>query len=269
MVEGVCEIWIARIPEFTEHQAALDGVLTPAERAHVDGINGGQATARLSRGLLRLLLARYLNLPPAEIEIDRSCPNCGRSHGRPRLLRRSEVAMGTSKGDDPPEASRGSAAVEAVEFSVTHGGDLLVLAFAGNAPVGVDVEPIGALEDVGADLVDFTLTAAERLRLLEVPVPQRRRIFLRHWTGKEAILKALGTGLDVEPQAIALPSFPIKGRVSVALPGSPAVDLWISEVEVGPEHVCTLATGQELRELRSAHLSPSFLIDRSGEDLAQ
>jgi 4'-phosphopantetheinyl transferase len=263
LFEGVCDIWIASIPEFTEHQAALDSVLTPDERAHVHRIHGGQATARLSRGLLRLVLARYLNLPPAEIEIDRSCPDCGRSHGRPRLRRRPETAIKTSKGDDPLEPPRGSAAVEAIEFSVTHGGDLLVLAFAGNAPVGVDVEPIGALEDVGAELLDFTLTAAERLRLLEVPAPQRKRIFLRHWTGKEAILKALGTGLDVEPQAVTLPPFPIKGKASVTLPGSPPVDLWISDVEVGPAHVCTLATGQEVRELRSARLSPSFVLGRS------
>ena len=246
LLEGGCEIWIASISEFTEHQAALDGVLTPDERAHVHQIRGGRATARLSRGLLRLILARYLNLPPAEIEIDRSCPDCGRSHGRPRLWRRPETA------------------IEAIEFSVTHGGDLLVLAFASNAPVGVDVEPIGALEDVCAELLDFTLTAAERLRLLEVPAPQRKRIFLRHWTGKEAILKALGTGLDVEPQAVTLPPFPITGKASVTLPGSPPVDLWISDVEVGPAHVCTLATGQEVRELRSARLSPSFILDRRG-----
>jgi 4'-phosphopantetheinyl transferase len=246
LFEGGCEIWIASIPEFTQHQTALDGVLTPEERAHVSHLRGGRATARLSRGLLRLVLARYLNLPPAEIAIDRTCPDCGRSHGRPRLRRRHETAM------------------EAIEFSVTHGGDLLVLAFAGSPPVGVDVEPVGALEDVRAELVDFTLTAAERVRLLEVPAPERTRIFLRHWTGKEAILKALGTGLDVEPQAVSLPPFPINGKASVTLPGSPSVDLWITDVEVGPAHVCTLATGQEVRELRSARLSPGFILGRRG-----
>jgi 4'-phosphopantetheinyl transferase len=265
LLEGRCEIWIASIPEFTEHQAALDEVLTPDERAHVHRIREGRATARLSRGLLRLVLARYLNLPPAEIEIDRSCPDCGRSHGRPRLRRRPGTATARiSKGDDPLEPPRGSAAVGAIEFSVTHGGDLLVLAFADSTPIGVDVEPIGALEDVGAELLDFALTATERLRLLEVSAPQRRRIFLQHWTGKEAILKALGTGLDVEPQAVALPPFPIRGKVSVTLPGSPSVDLWISDVEVGPAHVCTLATGREVREIRSAPLSPSFVLGTRG-----
>ena len=244
MFEGACEIWIASIPEFAEHQAALDGVLTPEERAHVERVREGQATARLSRGLLRLVLARYLDLPPAEIEIDRSCPYCDRLHGRPRLLRRPETAL------------------ESIEFSVSHGGDLLVLAFVGHAPVGVDIEPIGASEVVAAELLDFTLTADERARLQDLPAPQRRRMFLRLWTGKEAVLKALGTGLDVEPQAVALPPFPIGGKVAVTLPGSPPVDLWVKDVEVGPAHVCTLATRQEVRELRSARLSPSLILDR-------
>ena len=244
MFEGDCEIWIASVAEFAEHRATLDGVLTPAERAHVQRVREGQPTARLSRALLRLVLARYLNVAPAEVEIDRTCPDCGRSHGRPRLQRRPETAT------------------EAIEFSVSHGGDLLVLAFAGHAPVGVDVEPIGAHEDVSAELWEFTLTAAERQRLQEVPVVQRRRIFLRYWTAKEAVLKALGTGLDVEPQAVSLPPFPITGKTPVTLPGSPPVDLWISDVEVGPAHVCTLVTGQEVRTLRSARLSPSVVLGK-------
>jgi 4'-phosphopantetheinyl transferase len=246
LLEGACEIWIASIAEFTEHQTALDGVLTPEERAHVHRMREGRATARLSRGLLRLVLARYLDVPPAEIEVDRSCPHCGRSHGRPRLGRRHEVAT------------------DAVEFSVSHGGDLLVLTFAGGPPLGVDVEPIGAPEDVDADLLDFTLTAAEHARLLEVPARERTRTFLRHWTAKEAILKAFGTGLDVEPQAVTLPPFPTNGRASVTLPGSRSVDLWITEVDVGPAHVCTLATGQEVRDLRSVRLSPNFLLGPAG-----
>jgi 4'-phosphopantetheinyl transferase len=241
LFEGGCEIWVASIAEFTEHQAALDGVLTLQEQAYVAHLRGGGATARLSRGMLRLLLARYLDVPPPAIDIDRSCPHCGRAHGRPRLRQRHATATA------------------GVEFSVTHGGDLLVLAFAGGPPVGVDVEPVGAPEDVGAELLDFTLTAAERARLLDVPAPERTPTFLRHWTGKEAILKALGTGLDVDPQAVTLPPFPVNGKVTVTLPGSAPVDLWITDVEVGPAHVCTLATGHEVRELRPALLSPSAI----------
>jgi 4'-phosphopantetheinyl transferase len=246
LVEGRCELWIASISEFAEHQSSLDEVLTSEDQAHLHRLRGGREAARLSRGLLRLVLARYLDVPPAEVDVVRICPHCERPHGRPRLGRRHATEIGT------------------IEFSVTHGGDLLVLAFAGSASVGVDVEPIGAPADLRAELIDFTLTAAERLRLLEVPAPERTRTFLRHWTGKEAILKALGTGLDVEPQAVTLPPFPSNGKVSVMVFGSRSVDLWVTAVDVGPAHVCTLATGQEVRDLRSAPLSPGFILGPQG-----
>ena len=231
MREGECEVWIASMPEFTEHQVALHGVLTPDERAHVHRYRSGRATARLSRALLRLVLARYLDLAPAEVEIDRSCPACGRPHGKPRLR----------GGPD--------AAIPAIEFSVAHGGDLLVLAFAGTAPVGVDIEPTGTAQGVCAELLEFTLAPGELRRVQQAPLPQRRLVFLRYWTGKEAVLKALGTGLDVQPQAVTLPPLPTGGTTSVTLPGSPPVELWVRDVDVGAAHVCTLATGREVRQL--------------------
>jgi 4'-phosphopantetheinyl transferase len=246
LIEGRCELWIASIRAFTEHQTALHGVLSPEERAHVQRVREGQAIARLSRGLLRLVLARHLELAPADVQIDRRCPDCGRPHGRPRLR---------------PDSS-----AEAIAFSVSHGGDLLVLAFAFAAaaagPIGVDVEPVGAVEALDADLLDFTLTAAERHRLFEVPAPDRRRVFLRHWTAKEAALKALGVGLDVEPQAVALaPSGP-EGRVTVTPPDSSSLDLWVREVDVGAAHVCSLVTGHEVRHLWATRVSPSILGGR-------
>ena len=246
LVEGGCELWIASISEFAEHQSSLDEVLTSEDQAHLHHLRGGREVARLSRALLRLVLARYLDVPPADVDVVRSCLHCERPHGRPRLGRRHPTEIGT------------------MEFSVTHGGDLLVLAFADGGFVGVDVEPVGPPVDFRAELIDFTLTAAERERLMEVPAPERTRTFLRHWTGKEAILKALGTGLDVEPQAVTLPPFPSNGKASATLPGSRSVDLWITAVDVGPAHVCTLATGREVRKLRSAHLPPNVILGPQG-----
>ena len=244
MREGGCEVWIANMPEFADHQAALDGVLAPEERTHVERFRGGRATARLSRRLLRLVLAHYLDLAPAEIQIDRSCAACGRPHGKPRLR------------------GRPGAATAGIEFSVAHGGDLIVLAFAGTALIGVDIEPTGAPQDASAELLEFTLTPAERRRVREAPEHQRRQVFLRYWTGKEAVLKALGTGLDVEPQAVALPPLPTGGTTSVTLPGSLPVELWVRDIDVGEGYVCTLATGQEVRELSLAQLSPGFVLGR-------
>ena len=50
----------------------------------------------------------------------------------------------------------------------------------------------------------------------------------------------------------------------MTLPGSRSVELWVTDVDVGPGHVCTLATGREVRELASAHLSPGFIPGPDG-----
>ena len=243
LFQGACEIWVARDPEFAEHRAALDAVLTAEERAHVQQVREGQDMARLSRALLRLVLAGYLDQPANDIAIDRSCPSCERMHGRPRLQRQPDPA-------------------KSIEFSVSHGGDLLALAFASHPPIGVDIEPIGAFGDIDPDLVDFTLTAEERMRLLALPASERGRMFLRQWTGKEAALKALGIGLDMEPQAVTLSAFSINPKASVKLPSSPPIELWVTDVQVDPSYVCTLATGQEVREVTTARLSPDLLGHR-------
>ena len=114
-----CEVWVARLSELRPHERALAAVLTPAERADSAG-HADTTTGTLSRAVLRLVLARHLAVAPEQLEIDRSCATCGRPHGRPR--RRAEPGGQSS-----------------TEVSVSHGGDLLVVALSGAGSVGVDV----------------------------------------------------------------------------------------------------------------------------------
>jgi len=239
--QNTAEVWIAEMAEFTGLSAELDRLLSDDERAHVQRFRAGGATLRLSRALLRLVLADYLHVAPTEVEIDRSCPSCGRSHGKPRLR-------------------RPYAAAPALHFSVAHGGDLLVLALADAIQVGVDVEP-WTPEEVAAELLEFALTPAEHQLVQQAPVAERSRVFARYWTGKEAVLKALGSGLDVHLQAVRIPPLPGGGMASVTLPGSPPREWWVRGVDVGHGHVCSLATGEQLEELRLIPLSPDFVLD--------
>lgn len=67
-------------------------------------------------------------------------------------------------------------------------------------PVGVDVE---ALRDVHVtELAGVTLTAAEQQVVLVMPEPRRTRAFLRCWTRKEAVLKAVGVGITTSLTAL-------------------------------------------------------------------
>lgn len=227
---------MASAAAFAPHQPALTALLTLEERAHVAGLRE-PATATLSRALLRLVVARQLAVPPAEVRIDRRCPVCGRPHGRPRL-----------DGAAPP-----------LHLSVSHGGDLLVLALSAHPALGIDVEPATRVEDVPAELLELVLTAAERAHVPAAPAAARHRAFLGYWTGKEAVLKALATGLELSPQAVGLPPPGTRGPAHVTVPGGGQPDLAVRPVDVGPAHVCTLATGADVGAVLVQPLSPAVL----------
>lgn len=90
-----------------------------------------------------------------------------------------------------------------LRFNLTHAGSCTLLAMARGREVGVDLEEIapGTPDPV---LIERVCTTVERAWLATLPVAEQTYGFLRLWTAKEAYLKALGVGLQVEPQTIDL-----------------------------------------------------------------
>ena len=142
------------------------------------------ATARGDRGVVARTLARYLDVGAGELRFDVD------SRGKPILA--------------PRHGSR-------LRFSVARGGDVTVLAVSMAAEIGVDVEPLRREPGQWA-LVREALTDRERE---DLPVGEEERAFefLRAWVRKEALLKAAGVGLAVEPRLVEL-----KGCEIVSLP---------------------------------------------------
>jgi 4'-phosphopantetheinyl transferase len=119
--------------------------------------------------VLRLVLGGLLGRPADTLRFGRAhCPCCGGPHGRPVL------------------AGPG----ERCEFSLSHGGDLVMVGAAA-LPVGVDVEPVPSAASV-TDLAPMLHPAEQRGLALSGGGPAA---FARLWTRKEAYLKGLGTGL--------------------------------------------------------------------------
>ena len=119
--------------------------------------------AVVSRGVLRLLLARTLGArEPRDLPLDTE------ARGRPRLA------------GAPP-------------FSLSHCDGLTLIAFAAAGQVGVDVERVDAGE-AWRDL-SARLHPHERRALADARARDRGRTFLRLWTRKEAMAKALGLGM--------------------------------------------------------------------------
>lgn len=135
------------------------------------------------RALLRLVIGRQLGLSAAGLRIDIACHRCGGPHGKPRL------ADGAST----------------LSFNLSHAGERVVVAVAGGAAVGVDVQ---AYRDVDATraaaLAVDLLTAIERDELRERPPDVRARALTGWWTRKEAVLKATGEGLAIPPVQLSV-----------------------------------------------------------------
>ncbi len=163
----------------------LAGVLTSADtvRARRWRQADDQARSIVASALLRIAAASMLGTGVQAVDLGRWCPRCGLTdHGRP-------VALGP-----------GGRPVPAVHLSASHAGGLVVVAVTGAGPVGVDVERVGA-----ATFDEFprtVLTSREQRALTVVPETDQARWCTRLWTRKEALLKALGLGLTVDPSRV-------------------------------------------------------------------
>ncbi|AOR66064.1 4'-phosphopantetheinyl transferase [Burkholderia stabilis] len=81
-----------------------------------------------------------------------------------------------------------------LDFNVSHAGDHALLAWAPAGRVGVDIECCNRATDWRA-LTREVCAPAEADYLDSLPSAARAEAFMRVWSAKEALLKALGTGI--------------------------------------------------------------------------
>jgi 4'-phosphopantetheinyl transferase len=122
----------------------------------------------VARSALRRLLGQYLDEQPTAVEL------AADQNQKPQLA--------------------GKHAATGLRFNVSHSGNLALIAVATGCEVGIDVEQlreVGHLEQIARRFFHPLETAA----VLAAPEATRSLAFLRCWTGKESVLKALGTGI--------------------------------------------------------------------------
>jgi len=123
----------------------------------------------VARGLLRLLLGRYLQIAPTEVAFVYG------DHGKPDLV--------------PAQAQAG------IRFNISHSHGVALLAFAREREVGVDVEQVRPLDD-GEQIAERFFSRNEVAVFTAVPAPQKPQAFFNCWTRKEAFIKVIGEGLS-------------------------------------------------------------------------
>jgi 4'-phosphopantetheinyl transferase len=177
-----------------------DRFLNEAERARLTRLRrpGDQAGFRSAHVLARVAVARLLDVPYEEVGLDQRCRRCGGGHGRPVPV----VAGGAAPW-----------------VSMTRNGGLVAVAVA-SVPVGIDLEQEAAR---AAGTPEGALSGQERAELRSIDPAGRRRAGLVWWVRKEAVLKAVGTGLAVEPRHVVISPPWCPAAVVTAPTGWPAV----------------------------------------------
>ncbi|MCC5614401.1 4'-phosphopantetheinyl transferase superfamily protein [Nostoc sp. CHAB 5836] len=121
------------------------------------------------RGILRIILARYLGIKPSQVEFNYQ------QRGKPVLA--------------------DTFADSGLAFNLSHSQDLGLCAVNCTRQIGVDLEYIRPMSDLEAIAKRFFLPREyEMLRSLSPN--QQQEVFFRYWTCKEAYLKATGEGLS-------------------------------------------------------------------------
>ncbi len=181
---GEVHVWRLRLGATAAGLASLRDLLDDAERQRADRFVFGVHRDRyvVAHGLLRRLISRYTGGSAASIAF------VGGARAKPRLSGRSSL-----------------------RFSLSHSGDLGLVALAWHREVGVDVEAVRPLADLDG-LAATCLSPSERAELEALPEARRQRAFFEGWTRKEAFLKAIGDGL----------SRPLPGVDVTLRPGEPA-----------------------------------------------
>lgn len=142
----------------------------------------------IGRGILRLLLARYLECASHELEFvygPNGKPALAGSGRRPGLPANERMAR-------PAETP--AAASEPLFFNVAHSEGRALYAFTRVGEIGIDLEAIRDLPE-WEQVAESAFSPPELAHLRSCPAERRREEFFHAWARQEAVLKALGTGL--------------------------------------------------------------------------
>jgi 4'-phosphopantetheinyl transferase len=124
-------------------------------------------------------------------------------------------------------------------FNMSHSGRWALIGIGGQAPIGVDIEAPREMDDLMA-LAERNFTASECRELRAVPEAGRLRAFLRCWTRKEACLKAVGSGLSIEPGLFEAGTTPERRTTTLPVSGQ-ACAVTVLSVEVDSEALAAVA----------------------------
>lgn len=235
---GQVHVWAVLEPELRDEAVhrRCRNLLSPAELARWEAMPPtGQMLYASAHAALRGVTAAYTGQWPAQVRFLRGI------HGKPYVAGRPGLRV-----------------------SLSHTRGMSLVAVSTDGPTGVDVERVRALGDSEL-LPELVFSDWERPRFEAVPARSRAKVLYSYWTCKEAVLKALGTGLTGDLRAVEVdpgevPGGPVPLR---SVPAHPASNRrWgLHLLNLGPHYRAAVAVAGGAVEVRSFTL-PAGAVPR-------
>ncbi len=215
------DIYRLELESFAGRLRELAALLAASERDGIRRLRSPDDRRRttIARGAALHILGAYLRVPAEAVPLRRD------RRGRPYL------------------AVNGGA--PCLHVSTARAGAVSALAVSGAGPVGIDVETV-ADRRFSERVVPVMLSTPERAALSDVARRQRPNWLARTWVRKEALLKADGSGLSLDPATIdaapvacsASAEEPAFAWEAARVPGWSLREMAMAEPWVGAVAVC-------------------------------
>jgi 4'-phosphopantetheinyl transferase len=197
--DGEIDVWCVELNRPAEQARSLLQILAPDERNRAERFHFPSDRRHFinARGMLRVLLGRYLGMPPAGLQF------CYGPFGKPSLA--------PQFGGDT------------LRFNVSHSHELALYALTRGREIGIDIEYIRA-GFAGDEMAEGFFSPREVETLRALPEDLKTQAFFNCWTRKEAYVKARGEGL----------SLPLKQFDVAFTPGERASLLYVQDAPSEP-----------------------------------
>jgi 4'-phosphopantetheinyl transferase len=167
LMDDEAHVWLGHLPSARARLDDFAKWLSPEERERAARfrLQEHRERSQITRGFLRLLLARYCERDPRDLSFSSN------PHGKPEV-----------RDCD-------------VQFNASHSGDYAAFAFTRAGVVGVDIEHIRGDMARRDEIARKHFASGEQKQLESIAESDRHRAFFDLWTCKEAFVKARGDGL--------------------------------------------------------------------------
>jgi 4'-phosphopantetheinyl transferase len=233
LASGQAHLWCATMRAFREQIPLLSALLSAAERQRAERFHFSEDRDHyiIRRGILRILLGRYLNTRPAEIEFRYG------QWGKPEMNRASLD----------------------LHFNDSHSADLALYGVTMVCPLGADLEQIRPLPEF-EELASRYFSARESALIRALAPEHRMEAFYNVWTRKEAFLKATGEGIGRNLAEVEVSPAPGREPAILRVPGmTPGAAGWkLRSFSPAPGFLGAVAFQGDISSFRECAVPVSF-----------